>query len=65
MSQVKLSAPVGLSPRQGEGAKVANKKPDVIIVQEMLRASGLNVSVDGGVNAGLLKAILAYQIKTV
>lgn len=65
MSSVKLSAPVGISPRKSDGAKVANKKPDVMLVQEMLRASGMNVAVDGVVNVGLLKAILAYQIKVV
>jgi hypothetical protein len=60
---VKLTAPVGLSPRTSDGPKVANKPADVTTVQEMLRASGYNVPVTGKINAGLLKAIANAQTK--
>ena len=63
MAVPKLSAPVGLKPRQSEGKPVVNKSDDVLLVQKMLKANGYNVKETGSVDSGMLKAIGAYQKK--
>lgn len=60
---VKLSAPVGLSPRKSDGAPVKNAPADVETLRLALRANGLMVAEGQKVDAGLLKAIDAAQKK--
>ena len=62
MVDVKLSAPVGDVSRNS-GAKVANKKSDVELVQSMLTANGFGTPVTGTMNRGTQKAIVAAQKK--
>lgn len=61
--ELKLTAPVGQKPRPGwsKGADVKNAKPDVKLVQAMLTEYGYPVKATGKVDAGLLKAIEAFQ----
>jgi signal recognition particle subunit SEC65 len=63
MSNDKLSAPVGRSPRHGNGEEVRNNADDVDLLRRMLRANGLMVAETGAVEGGLLKAIEAAQKK--
>lgn len=63
MAQMKLSAPVGQAPRTSPGAKVANKFPDIFLVQRMLSANGYPTPTTGKMNGGLIKAIGAAQKK--
>ncbi|MCR8722949.1 hypothetical protein [Frigidibacter sp. ROC022] len=60
---VKLSAPVGMSPRKGEGAPVKNAPKDVETLRLALRANKLMVPEGQKVDAGLIKAINAAQTK--
>ena len=64
MTPMKLSAPVGVKPRQSVGKPVVNNAKDVLIVQQMMRANGFNVRENGKVDSGLLKAIGAFQTKS-
>ncbi len=63
MASDTLSAPVGRSPRDGNGDDVRNHPADVDMLRRMLRANGLMVAETGGVEPGLLKAIEAAQKK--
>ncbi|MGC1502649.1 MAG: hypothetical protein WA782_00750, partial [Sulfitobacter sp.] len=64
MSDVKLTAPVGLSPRESDGKPVKNKPADVLLVRQMLEANKIGPLGDSKkVDAGLLKAIEKYQKK--
>lgn len=63
MASDRLKAPVGLSPRTGEGDPVRNNADDVTLVRNMLRANGFNVPEGSKVDAGLLKAIGHFQKK--
>lgn len=63
MAKVKLKAPVGLAPRSSEGDPVRNNSQDVELVRKMLKANGLNVAPGNKVDAGLIKAIGAFQKK--
>ena len=63
-----ITAPVGdknritKASKKGEKFKpVANKADDVKMVQLFLIANGYNVAIDGKVNAGMIKAIRAFQ----
>lgn len=60
----KLSAPVGQSPRESEGKPVKNKADDVLLIRKMLEANKIGpLGTSKKVDAGLLKAIAAYQKK--
>ena len=64
MSNVKISAPVGLDPRESEGKPVKNKPSDVLLVRQMLEANGIGpLGTSNSADAGLLKAIEKYQKK--
>lgn len=62
MNAIKLSAPVGKSPRKGEGKPVKNNASDVELVRKMLNANGypklnINTKADGA----LFRLIGAFQ----
>ena len=64
MAELKLKAPVGLSPRTSEGAPVKNQSADVILVRAMLESNKIGpLGVSGKMDAGLLKAIGRFQKK--
>ena len=63
MTNNTLSAPVGRSPREGNGDDVKNAPDDVDMLRRMLRANGLMVAETGAFEPGLLKAIEAAQKK--
>ena len=64
MSDVKISAPVGLSPRKSQGDPVKNKAKDVVLVRKMLSANGIGPLGDSkSMDSGLLKAIKVFQKK--
>lgn len=64
MSSAKLTAPVGQSPRPSPGDEVKNKPEDVLLVRQMLEANKIGpLGISKKVDAGLLKAIGAYQKK--
>lgn len=63
MATPKLKAPVGQSPRKGEGDPVRNNPGDVELVRKMLKANGFNVPQNSKVDAGLIKAINHMQKK--
>ena len=56
-----LSGPVGKAGRKEN--PVTNKADDIRMVRAMLRANGFNVPDVGGADGGLIKAILAAQVK--
>lgn len=64
MTPIKMSAPVGIKPRQSLGKPVVNNVKDVLLVQQMMNANGYKVRESGSVDSGLLKAIGAYQKKS-
>ena len=57
----KLSGPVGKAGRKEN--PVTNKAEDIRLARAMLRANGFNVPDVGGADGGLIKAILAAQVK--
>lgn len=62
MSKVKLTAPVGLSPRESDGKPVKNKPDDVRLVRQMLDANKIGpLGISPKVDPGLLKAIEKFQ----
>lgn len=61
MSSNSLSAPVGRSPRTGEGDPVQNRSDDVKLVRAMLLANGMPSNDSGSVDSGLLKLIEVMQ----
>ena len=64
MSKTKLTAPVGLSPRESKGEKVKNKAADVVLVRKMLEANNIGpLGESGSIDSGLLKAIKKFQSK--
>jgi len=64
MAKVKLTAPVGRSPRESEGKKVENKPADVMTVRAMLEANKIGpLGMSSKVDTGLIKAIEKYQKK--
>lgn len=63
MADYKLTGPVGLAPRKGDGEPVKNAAADVDLLRRMLRANGFGVPETGAADAGLLKAIAAHQKK--
>ncbi len=64
MAASKLSAPVGLSPRESDGKPVKNKAADVILLRKMLEANKIGPLGDSkSMDSGLLKAISNYQKK--
>lgn len=64
MATVKISAPVGLSPRTSEGKEVKNLPVDVLKVRQMLEANKIGpLGTSPKVDAGLLKAIAKFQKK--
>jgi len=64
MSEIKLSAPVGLSPRESKGKPVKNKGKDVVLVRNLLSANGIGpLGESKSMDSGLLKAIKEFQKK--
>ncbi|MFY0645205.1 hypothetical protein [Sulfitobacter geojensis] len=64
MSDVKITAPVGLSPRESDGKPVKNKPADVLVIRQMLEANKIGpLGTSPKVDTGLLKAIEKYQKK--
>lgn len=64
MSNVKITAPVGLSPRESQGKPVKNKPEDVLIVRQLLEANGIGpLGTSTKMDPGLIKAIAKYQKK--
>lgn len=64
MAGTKITAPVGLAPREGEGDPVKNKPNDVLLVRQMLEANKIGpLGLSNKMDAGLLKAIGNFQKK--
>ena len=57
MATPKLSAPVGLNPRESQGASVKNTTEDVTIVQIMLNANDIRVPINGKIDPATMKGI--------
>ena len=60
---IRLTGPVGLAPRKGQGAPTKNAAADVETVRLALRANGFMVAEGDKPDAGLVKAIQAAQKK--
>lgn len=61
MAGKKISAPVGLSPRESRGDPVKNNPKDVELVRDMLRANGFDIQGGTTVDKPMLKYIAFMQ----